>query len=146
MIEYTLAIIKPDGFKYREEIKLILKENGLNIKEEKIDILDEKILKEHYSHLIDKPFYNNLENYMMSGPVDIMILEGINAVQKLRDIMGPTNSKEAAKNTIRGIYGTDITHNAIHGSDSKENALIEIERFFKNKNKVLKKVKNEINR
>ena len=146
MIECTLAIIKPDGFKYREEIKLILKENGLNIKEEKIDILDEKILKEHYSHLIDKPFYNNLENYMMSGPVDIMILEGINAVQKLRDIMGPTNSKEAAKNTIRGIYGTDITHNAIHGSDSKENALIEIERFFKNKNKVLKKVKNEINR
>lgn len=137
--EQTLAIIKPDAFEFSEEIKKILLNNGFDIKNEKITILDEEILKEHYSHLINEPFYSRLENYMMSGYVDIMILERDNAVEKLRELMGPTNSKEASKNTIRGIYGTDITFNAIHGSDSLENAQLEIKRFFKENEKVIKK-------
>ena len=70
---------------------------------------------------------------MMSEPVALIKLEGDNAVEVLRNLMGPTDSTKAEKNTIRGMFGTDITYNAIHGSDSKENAKIEIERFFKEK-------------
>lgn len=137
-VEQTLAIIKPDGFTYKNKIHQMLSNNGFQIINEKITVLDEEILKEHYAHLLDKPFYKNLEKYMMSGPVDIMILEGRNAVEKLRNLMGPTDSKKAPVYTIRGMYGTDITCNAIHGSDSKENAQIEIERFFGQKKKTLK--------
>lgn len=138
--EQTLAIIKPDGIKNIEKIIDILYKNNLKIKEYKLKILDSEILQEHYSHLLDKPFYKELEEYMMSGYVAIMILEGENAVEKLRDLMGPTDSKKADANTIRGLYGTDITHNAIHGSDSIENAKIEIERFFKTKTLKLKNI------
>ena len=137
-LEQTLAIIKPDAFKHREKIKKILYENGLKIVSERNTFLKRDDLKAHYSHLIDMPFYNNVENYMLSGPVDIMVLEGVDAVEKLRNLMGPTDSKTANPYTIRGMYGTDITHNAIHGSDSLESAEQEIERFFNQRKKVLK--------
>ena len=110
-------------------------ENGLKISSYKIEQLTDEILEEHYSHLLDKPFYPKLRNYMMSAPVAIMVLEGENAVEKLRTLMGPTDATKAEPDTIRGKFGTDITYNAIHGSDSAENAKIEIERFFKAKQK-----------
>ena len=138
-MEQTLAIIKPDNIKNIMEIINILYQNNLKIEEYKITKLDEEILKEHYSHIADKPFYPYLRDFMMSSEVVIMILSGENAVEKLRTIMGPTDSTKAPKNTIRGMFGTDITINTIHGSDSKENALIEINRFFK-KEKSLRKI------
>lgn len=134
----TLAIIKPDGMKNAPEIIEMIYASGLKIENYVIQNLDEELLNEHYSHLLDKPFYPKLQNYMMSGPVALMILSGKNAVEKLRVLMGPTDSTKADKNTIRGKFGTDITYNAIHGSDSKENAEIEINRFFKQKQKKLK--------
>ena len=108
---------------------------GLKIKKYEVRRLDEEILKEHYAHLIDKPFYPELESYMLSGEVVLMVLEGLNAVEKFRNLMGPTDSKKAPKGTIRGEFGTDITYNAVHGSDSGLNAVTEIIRFFKQKQK-----------
>lgn len=131
----TLTIIKPDGMKHIDEIINIFYENGLKISSYKIEQLTDEILEKHYSHLLDKPFYPKLRNYMMSAPVAIMVLEGENAVEKLRALMGPTDATKAEPDTIRGKFGTDITYNAIHGSDSDENAKIEIERFFKAKQK-----------
>jgi len=131
----TLAIIKPDGMKNIEKIIEMIYESGLKIDSYKVETLDEAILSEHYSHLLNKPFYPKLQNYMMSGPVAIMILEGTNAVEKLRNLMGLTDSTKAKKNTIRGKFGTDITYNAIHGSDSAKSASDEINRFFKQKQK-----------
>jgi len=138
-MEKTLAIIKPDGIKNIMEIINIFYRNNLKIDEYKITRLDEDILKEHYSHILDRPFYPELRDYMMSGEVVIMILSGENAVEKLRTIMGPTDSSKAPKYTIRGKFGTDITINAIHGSDTPENAEIEINRFF-SKEKSLRKI------
>lgn len=116
-----------------ENIEKIIKmfyDHGLKILEYKLVMLDKEILKEHYAHLLDKPYYKSIEEYMTSNYVAIMILEGRGAVKKLRDLMGPTDSKKAGENTIRGLFGTDITENAIHGSDSVENANAEIKRFF----------------
>jgi len=134
-INETLAIIKPDGVKNAIKIIDMIYKTGLSIEKYEVRMLDKEILSEHYSHLTDKPFYPKLENYMLSGEVILMILKGENAVEKLRNLMGPTDSTKAPKGTIRGEFGTDITYNAIHGSDSNTNALIEINRFFKQKQK-----------
>ena len=134
-VENTLAIIKPDGVKNATKIIEMIYKSGLKIKNYEVKMLDKEILSEHYAHLLDKPFYPELESYMLSGEVILMILEGMNAVENFRTLMGPTDSKKAFKGTIRGEFGTDITQNAIHGSDSKENAEIEIERFFRQKQK-----------
>lgn len=138
-LEETFAIIKPDGIKNTVSIIDMLYKNGLKIKEYKVEKLSEDILKEHYAHVVDRPFYPTLESFMLSSEVVLMILEGNNAVEKLRTLMGPTDSTKAPKDTIRGKFGTDVTINTIHGSDSKENAIIEINRFFKKdvKKKVL---------
>ena len=133
--EKTLAIIKPDGMKNIIEIIEMIYKTGLIIKKYEVRMLDEDIINEHYSHLVDRAFYPSLKKYMMSSEVVVMILEGENAVEKLRDLMGPTDSTKAPTGTIRGEFGTDITFNAIHGSDSKENAEIEINRFFNQKQK-----------
>lgn len=135
-MEQTFAIIKPDGLENTPQILEMIYNAGLKIKQYEIKQLDEELLKEHYAHIVDKPFYPELKNYMLSKPVVIMILEGDDAVKKYRDLMGPTDSKKANKGTIRGEFGTDITRNAVHGSDSKENAEIEINRFFRKNGKV----------
>lgn len=132
----TLAIIKPDGMSHLDKIIEMLYKDGLKIKDYKIETLSEELIEKHYSHLLDKPFYPKLKEYMMSAPVAIMILEGYDAVNKLRELMGPTDATKADSNTIRGKFGTNITYNAIHGSDSNENAKIEIDRFFHQKKKV----------
>lgn len=129
--EETLAIIKPDGIKNIENIISMLYKNGLKIERYELKKLDTETLREHYAHLLDKPFYGEIESYMTSGVVAVMVLSGINAVENLRKLMGPTDSTKAEKGTIRGEFGTDITQNAIHGSDSKESAEKEINRFFK---------------
>lgn len=134
-LEKTLAIVKPDGIKNIVRIIEMIYKTGLKISKYEIRQLDEEVLSEHYSHLLDKPFYPMLQEYMMSSEVVLMILEGENAVEKLRNLMGPTDSTKAPIETIRGKFGTNITYNAIHGSDSKENAEIEINRFFNPKRK-----------
>lgn len=133
--EQTLAIIKPDGIKNIVQILDMIYDAGLYVDKYDVRLLDGDIVDEHYSHILDKPFYPKLKNYMMSEEVVIMILNGENAVEKLRNLMGPTDSTKAAPDTIRGRFGTDVTYNAIHGSDSKESAEIEINRFFYQKQK-----------
>ena len=134
MKEYTYIMIKPDGVKKEltKEIVKRIQNKGLEIKLFDVRKLTEEIIDEHYAHLIDKPFYPSIKNYMLSDYVVPMIVYGENAVETMRDLMGPTKSIEAPAGTIRGDYGNKekIEENIIHGSDSKENALIEIERFF----------------
>lgn len=148
MKEYTYVMLKPDGVKKNllPEVIKRFKEASLIVDNIKEMQLTENIVKEHYAHLLDKPFYPTLEEYMLSGPVIAMIVEGENAVQKVRTLMGTTNSKDALPGTIRGDFGdkTCCTYNVIHGSDSVENAIIEINRFYpelkKEQGKELKKI------
>jgi len=135
VVQDTLVIIKPDRIKNATKIIEMIYKEGLKIKEYKVEMLNEEILREHYAHLVDKPFYPELESYMLSSEVVLMILEGVNAVDRFRNLMGPTDSKKAPKGTIRGEFGTDITYNVIHGSDSNLNASKEIIRFFRQKQK-----------
>ena len=133
-IEQTLSIIKPDAVERNlgNEIKEMFKNKGFKIiKEKKIQIEKfeaEKFYKVHET----KPFYDNLCSYLSSGPIYVMVLEKINAVLANRDLMGATNPDEAAEGTIRKKYGISIDKNSVHGSDSVENAKIEIDFFFKN--------------
>ncbi len=93
--------------------------------------LSAEVLREHYAHVADKPFYPEIENFMSSRAVIVMALEGDNIVAKVRDLLGPTDSRKAAKGTIRGDFGTEMMKNVLHASDSDENARIELARFFK---------------
>ena len=133
-IEQTLSIIKPDAVERNlgGEIKEMFKSNGFQIlKEKKIQIEKaeaEKFYKVHET----KPIYNDLCNYLSSGPIVVMVLQKENAVKGNRELMGSTNPKEAKDGTIRKKYGISIDKNSVHGSDSTENAKIEIEFFFKN--------------
>ena len=132
-IEQTLSIIKPDAVERNldNEIKEIFKENGfLVFKEKKIQIEKseaEKFYKVHET----KPFYNDLCNYLSSGPIVVMVLEKENAVLANRELMGATNPIDADEGTIRKKYGISIDKNSVHGSDSADNAKIEIDFFFK---------------
>ena len=132
-IEQTLSIIKPDAVERNldGEIKEIFKSNGfLILKEKKIQIEKseaEKFYKVHET----KPFYNDLCDYLSSGPIIVMVLQKENAVKGNRELMGTTNPKEAKDGTIRKKYGLSIDKNSVHGSDTLENAKIEIEFFFK---------------
>ena len=131
--EQTLSIIKPDAVErnLENEIKEIFKNKGfLILKEKKIQIEKseaEKFYKVHET----KPFYNDLCSYLSSGPIVVMVLEKDNAVLGNRELMGATNPKDAKEGTIRKKYGISIDKNSVHGSDSVENAKIEIEFFFK---------------
>ena len=132
-VEQTLSIIKPDAVERNldYEIKEIFKSKGfLILKEKKIQIEKfeaEKFYKVHET----KPFYNDLCSYLSSGPIVVMVLEKENAVLANRDLMGATNPQQAQEGTIRKKYGLSIDKNSIHGSDSAENAKIEIDFFFK---------------
>ena len=133
-LEQTLSIIKPDAVErnLQEEIKNeFKKKNFLIVKEKKIHISKneaEQFYKVHQS----KPFYNDLCNYLSSGPIIVMCLEKENAVIDNRNLMGATNPKEAKDGTLRKKYGLSIDKNSVHGSDSVDNAKIEIDFFFKN--------------
>ncbi len=132
-IEQTLSIIKPDAVerKLENEIKEMFKKTGFNIlKEKKIQITKSEA-EQFYKVHETKPFYNDLCGYLSSGPIVVMILEHEHAVLRNRDLMGATNPKDAEEGTIRKKYGISIDKNSVHGSDSVENAKIEIDFFFK---------------
>lgn len=131
-IEKTYVMLKPDCVKrgLMGEVISRIERKGYKIVDAKMMNLDEAILKEHYSYMADKPFFPEIVEFMTSGPVLGMIVEGENAVQGMRIIMGATKFEEAAAGTIRGDYAHSTRENLIHGSDSVENAEIEIKRFF----------------
>jgi nucleoside-diphosphate kinase len=132
--EQTLSIIKPDAVerKLTEEIKNIFIKNNLKIKDNKKIHITKEEAAEFYKVHQSKPFFDDLCAYLSSGPIVVMILEGENAVLANRKLMGATNPKDAEENTIRKLYGISIDKNSVHGSDSIENARLEIEFFFKN--------------
>ena len=132
-MEKTLSIIKPDAVERNliGQIVSIFEKNSLIIHSIKKIILSKKMAEDFYFVHKERPFFNDLCTYMSSGPVVVMVLEGNNSVVKNREIMGATNPKDAAKGTIRNLYGLSLDKNSVHGSDSKENAKIEIDFFFK---------------
>ena len=131
-MEKTLILLKPDCLQNKVAGKVIsrFEENGFGIIATRMIQLDGALLREHYAHVADLPFFPEIAEFMSSRPVLAMILEGENVVQGIRDLLGPTDSTTAPKGTIRGDLGTDRMRNVVHASDSPENAQIEIDRFF----------------
>ena len=132
MTEQTLSIIKPDAVERNLEnkIKYFYENNNLKIlKSKKVQISKEEA-EEFYKIHQTKPFYNKLCNYLSSGPIIVMILEGENSISKNREIMGATDPLKAKEGTLRKIYGISIDKNSVHGSDSLDNATKEINFFF----------------
>ena len=133
-LEKTLSIIKPDAVERNldNEIKEMFKNKGFLIAKEKKIQIDKSEAEKFYKVHETKPFYKDLRSYLSSGPIVVMVLERENAVIANRELMGATNPKEAKEGTIRKKYGISIDKNSVHGSDSVENAKIEIDFFFKN--------------
>jgi len=131
-IEQTLSIIKPDAVAKNVIGKIYTRfeDNGLKIVQAKMAHLSKEDAEGFYAVHKERPFFNDLVTFMTSGPVMIQVLEGDNAVLKNRELMGATNPQEAAPGTIRADFAESIDANAVHGSDSLENAKIEIEYFF----------------
>ena len=131
-LQQTLSIIKPDAIERNlsGEIKSIFDKNNLKVKESKKIHITKDEAAEFYKVHQSKPFYNDLCTYLSSGPIEVMILEGENAVSENRRLMGATDPKNAEENTIRKLYGISIDKNSVHGSDSMENAAKEIDFFF----------------
>ena len=131
--EQTLSIIKPDAVERNlsEKIKEEFKKNGFNIFKEKKIKLEKNEAEKFYKVHQSKPFYNDLCSYLSSGPIIVMILERENAILENRELMGATDPTKAKEGTIRKKYGISIDKNSVHGSDSPENAKIEIDFFFK---------------
>jgi nucleoside-diphosphate kinase len=131
-MDTTLILLKPDciaGRKVGEVLKRF-EEAGFQIRGCRMFRADAAVLREHYAHIASKPFYPEVETFMQSTPVIAVALCGENAVERVRDILGPTDSKKAAKGTLRGDFGVDVMVNLVHASDSPENAQIELKRFF----------------
>lgn len=133
-MERTFVMLKPDAIKKGVAGEVISRLEGasLSIAGMKMVQLNERICREHYAHHAGKPFFQSLVKFMCSSPVICMVLEGENAVETVRELSGPTDSKKAPKGTIRGDFGTDVQANIIHASDSRETAETEIKRFFRN--------------
>ena len=132
-IEQTLSIIKPDAVERNldSEIKDIFVRNGFKIVKEKKIQIEKSEAEKFYKVHETKPFYNDLCDYLSSGPIVVMVIQKENAVLGNRELMGATNPKDAKEGTIRKKYGISIDKNSVHGSDSVENAKIELEFFFK---------------
>ena len=133
-IEQTLSIIKPDAVERNldNEIKQMFKKRGFEIIKEKKIQLEKSDAEKFYKVHETKPFYNDLCAYLSSGPIVVMVLEKENAILANRELMGATNPNDAKEGTIRKKFGISIDKNSVHGSDSTENAKIEIDFFFKN--------------
>ena len=132
-IEQTLSIIKPDAVErnLENEIKEMFKNTGFNIHKEKKIHITKSEAEQFYKVHETKPFYNDLCTYLSSGPIVVMILEHESAVLRNRDLMGATDPKKAEEGTLRKKFGVSIDKNSVHGSDSVENAKIEVNFFFK---------------
>ena len=133
MKEQTLSIIKPDAVErnLEQNIKSFFEERGLNILDSKKVKITKEEAEEFYKVHQTKPFYNDLCNYLSSGPIVVMVLEGENAILRNRELMGATDPNKANDGSLRKMYGISIDKNSVHGSDSKENAKLEIGFFFK---------------
>ena len=131
-MEKTFIIFKPDCMEKRVVGTVLsrFEAAGFEVVGCKMARLSAEVLREHYAHVASKPFYPEIEAFMSSRPVIAMALEGDNIVQKVRDLLGPTDSRKAAKGTIRGDFGTEMMKNVVHASDSDENAQAELKRFF----------------
>lgn len=132
-MEQTLVILKPSAVERRLIGRIVnrIEERGLIITGMKMMQLDEKILREHYAHLVDKPFFPSIVESMTASPVIVMCLKGVDAVNVFRTMTGVTNGRNAAPGTLRGDFCMSGQANIVHASDSPENALIEINRFFR---------------
>ena len=132
-MQETFVIFKPDCMEQKHVGTVIdrFEKAGFEIVGAKLIQLSSAVLREHYAHVASKPFYPEIEQFMSSRPVLIMALKGENIVAKVRDLLGPTDSRKAAKGTIRGDFGTEMMKNVCHASDTDENAKIELARFFK---------------
>ncbi len=132
-LEQTLSIIKPDAVERNLDIQIkdIFKNKGFKIVKEKKIQLEKSEAEKFYKVHQTKPFYNDLCAYLSSGPIVVMVLEKDNAILANRELMGATNPKDASEGTIRKKFGISIDKNSVHGSDSLENAKIEIDFFFK---------------
>ena len=132
-IEQTLSIIKPDAVERNldGQIKEMFRTNGFTIVQEKKIQIEKQEAEKFYKVHETKPFYNDLCTYLSSGPIVVMVLEKENAILANRELMGSTNPKDAKEGTIRKKFGLSIDKNSVHGSDSLENAKIEIDFFFK---------------
>jgi nucleoside-diphosphate kinase len=131
-MQKTFVILKPDCMEQRHVGNVIdrFEKAGFTIVGCKMARLSSAKLREHYAHVADKPFYPEIEQFMSSRPVIMLALEGDKIVQKVRDLLGPTDSRKAPKGTIRGDFGTEMMKNVVHASDSDENAKLELARFF----------------
>jgi nucleoside-diphosphate kinase len=131
-MEKTLIIFKPDCIDQRHVGNVLgrFEKAGFSIVGCKMIQLTPQILREHYAHVAALPFYPEIEKFMSSRPVIVMALEGQSVVSKVRDLLGPTDSRKAPKGTIRGDFGTEMMKNVVHASDSVENAKSEVARFF----------------
>lgn len=131
-IERSLILLKPDCVRKKHcgEVIKRFEDAGFAIRGNKMLRLGDALLAEHYSHIADRPFFPEIVAFMQSTPVIGLVLEGDDVVAKVRDMLGPTNSKEAAVGTIRGDFGEDMMINVCHASDSPENGEIEVKRFF----------------
>jgi nucleoside-diphosphate kinase len=132
-MQKTFIIFKPDCMEKRLVGTVLqrFETAGFEVVACKMMRLAPALLREHYAHIADKPFYPEIEKFMSSRPVIAMALRGDDIVQRVRDLLGPTDSRKAAKGTIRGDFGTEMMKNVVHASDSIENGQIEIARFFK---------------
>ncbi len=130
--ERTLILFKPDcvNKKHVGEVLARYESAGFAIRGIKMMRLSDDLLKEHYAHIADRPFFPEVVDFMSSVPVVALILEGENVIAKVRELLGPTDSKAAEKGTIRGDFGEDTMRNICHASDSPETAAAEITRFF----------------
>ncbi len=132
-MQKTLIIFKPDCME-KKHVGAVLgrfEQAGFDVIGCKMIRLTPELLRAHYSHVADKPFYPDIEKFMASRPVVVAALQGDNVVAKVRDLLGPTDSRTAPKGTIRGDFGADMMINVVHASDSEENGRLEIARFFK---------------
>ncbi len=131
-VERTFAIIKPDAVRKKVAGRILarIEDSGLEIIAMKKMQLTERLAQGFYAVHKERPFFGDLVRFMTSGPVVALVLEGDGAIRKWRDLMGPTNSKEAPAGTMRGDFGTDVEQNATHGSDAPETARLEIAYFF----------------
>jgi len=133
LMQRTFVILKPDCMDQRHVGNVIdrFEREGFAVIGCKLARLAPALLREHYAHVADRPFYPRLEAFMSSRSVLLVALEGENVIARVRDLLGPTDSRQAAKGTIRGDYGTDTTVNVAHASDSEATAAIELARFFR---------------
>lgn len=131
-MQKTLIIFKPDCME-KGNVGAVLsrfEKQGFTLRGCKLIQLTKELLVDHYSHVADKPFFPEIEKFMSSRPVLVAVLEGDNVIDRVRDLLGPTDSTKAEKGTIRGDYGTDMMVNVLHASDGPESAEVEIQRFF----------------